>query len=57
MIDSLFLTSEEVAILTGRKMALPFWINAARYPIVTVAAVEGHKEPAPKLAWRLKVLD
>jgi len=58
-----FLTPEEIAILTGRKvrrlqvealrkMGIPFWVNAINAPIVARATIEGRKEkvepPEPK---------
>jgi hypothetical protein len=59
-----FLTSHEVAYLTGRrskalqvetlrKMGLPFFLNAARSPIVARTAVEGPRAyvPPPKKTW------
>ncbi len=55
--ETRFLTSAEVAILTGRKvrrlqcealraMGIPFVINAIGRPVVTAAAIEGRKEKA-----------
>lgn len=52
--SSIFLSNEDVAILTGkklksgqvdvlRKMGIPFFINASGRPIVTIASVEGSK--------------
>ncbi len=63
--SEMFLTAEEVAILTGRKfkskqieqlrrMALPFWVNALGSPVVPRSAIEGKRERAP-LPPRLKV--
>lgn len=61
-----FLTSNEIAILTGRKfkrlqieqlrkMGSPFWINAANAPVVARAAIEGRRqaEEQPKPTWKL----
>jgi hypothetical protein len=60
--QSTFLTVEAVATLTGRRrkskqvealrmMGLPFWVNPIGQPIVTVAAVEGRREPAREKEW------
>ncbi|MFZ6747258.1 DUF4224 domain-containing protein [Undibacterium sp. JH2W] len=49
---SMFLNSDEIATLTGRKvkskqiealraMGLPYRVNATGHPVVTTAAVEG----------------
>lgn len=54
---NLFLTRDELHVLTGRRMkskqiealrrmGLPFWVNASGHPVVSVAAVEGQREPA-----------
>lgn len=63
MSDSLFLTDEELAQLTGRKIkslqikwlrtsGLPFWVNARGHPVVTRAAVHGLPvTKAPRDAW------
>lgn len=59
-----FLTSDEVATLTGRKlkskqiealrkMALPFFVNASGRPVVTAAAVHGTKAEPEKKQWEL----
>lgn len=70
MSDRLFLTTEEVAELTGRirhaqqidalkKMHVPFRINAAGRPIVTRAAIIGGQIEKPKpetKGWQPKVL-
>lgn len=65
---SLFLTPEERRELTGfatkvkqieqlRKMGVPFFVNGAGWPIVTVAAIEGRKEePQAKPGWQPRVL-
>jgi hypothetical protein len=60
--STMFLSSDDVAELTGRKikskqidalkkMGLPFWINAAGKPVVSTAAIEGRKEPPRKTTW------
>jgi len=54
-IAPLFLTKEEIAILTGRKlkalqiealksMAVPFRVNAAGHPIVARSAIDGQSK-------------
>ncbi|MES2164619.1 MAG: DUF4224 domain-containing protein [Pseudomonadota bacterium] len=59
-----FLTSDDVAMLTGRrvkskqiatllKMGVPFWVNAIGKPVVTIAAVEGRKEPSKQQTWTM----
>lgn len=65
---ALFLTVEEMTVLTGRKikskqiealrkMAIPFFVNAIGHPIVARAAVEpGRREERPKEVWAPKVL-
>jgi hypothetical protein len=65
---SLFLTTDEIAQLTGRarkalqidalrRMGIPFWVNAAGYPVVTRAAIEGGSvKEEPKREWRSRVL-
>ena len=56
-----FLSSDELAILTGRKraraqidalrrMGVPYWVNAAGRPVVARAAVEGHRATQMDLA-------
>jgi hypothetical protein len=57
---STFLSADDIAVLTGRKvkskqietlrkMGIAFWVNACGKPIVTLAAIEGRKEaPQPK---------
>lgn len=64
----MFLTEEELAILTGRKMkgrqiealrqmGVPFRINATGHAIVTRAAIEGRKEEAvARPVWTPRVL-
>jgi hypothetical protein len=60
--QSTFLSVEAVATLTGRRrkskqvealrmMGLPFWVNPIGQPIVTVAAVEGRREPVREKEW------
>lgn len=55
--SEMFLTSDEIAALTGRKfkslqiqqlrkMKVPFWVNANNAPVVARAAIEGRKEVA-----------
>lgn len=64
-----FLTPEEIAILTGRKvrrlqvealrkMGIPFWVNAIDAPIVARAAIEGRREKVepPEPRWVPDVL-
>lgn len=61
--SSMFLTLEEIAVLTGRKqkskqiealrhMLIPFFVNACGQPVVARVAVEGRPstagEPKPK---------
>lgn len=67
----MFLTADEVAVLTGRKMkslqieqlrkqGVPFRVNATGHPVVTRSAVEGKQAAAParepKQEWRPAVL-
>jgi hypothetical protein len=62
---AMFLTADELAELTGRKikskqiealrrMGLPFHVNAVGKPVVSAAAVEGRKLPvaAPATTWQ-----
>lgn len=62
--SAVFLTSEDVTELTGRKvkskqiealrkMGLPFFVNACGKPVVTLAAIEGKKEAPRKKTWDL----
>jgi len=52
----MFLTKEELAVLTGRKMKSKQvevlrrmgWVNAAGHPVGSVAAIEGRREEIPK---------
>lgn len=67
---SLFLTQEELVILTGRKkknlqleqlrkMGVPFFVNAVGAPVVARVAIEGRPtkaEPPRKKAWVPNVL-
>jgi hypothetical protein len=57
--ENRFLTNDEVASLTGRKirrlqiealkaMAIPFHINAVGRPVVVAAVVEGRKDKGAK---------
>ena len=57
-----FLPADDIAALTGRKtkskqiealktMRIPFWVNAIGRPVVTLAAVEGRKEPVQEKVW------
>lgn len=57
----MFLTAEELAELTGRKikskqiealrrMGLPFHVNAVGKPVVSAAAIEGRKQPVAAAA-------
>lgn len=54
--DAMFLTLEEIGMLTGRKtkgtqidalrkMGIPFFVNACGRPVVTRYAVEGRPTP------------
>lgn len=65
----LFLTEEEIAILTGRKlrrlqiealrgMMIPFHVNAIGHPVVTRDAVTGEnrRQTAPAKAWTPSVV-
>lgn len=57
--SEMFLTTEEVAMLTGRKfkskqieqlrkMHVPFWVNAVNAPVLPRSAIDGSKAtPAP----------
>lgn len=64
MTEPLFLTDDELATLTGRKlrklqidalkrMMIPFRVNALGRPVVTRAAVLGHTsaKPAEAVKW------
>ena len=53
-----FLTREEIAELTGRKvkskrveqlrkMGLPFWLNAVGAPVIATSTIEGKRQAAP----------
>lgn len=62
---AMFLTAEELAELTGRKikskqiealrrMGLPFHVNAVGKPVVPASAIEGRKQPPPpKPVWQM----
>lgn len=63
--SDMFLTKDEIAALTGRKikskqiealrrMGLPFWVNANNAPVVARAAIEGRREAedASKSTWK-----
>lgn len=65
----MFLTKEELAILTGRKlksyqiealrrMGIPFFVNAIGHPIVARTAIEGGNKAAsePKPKWTSPML-
>jgi len=65
----MFLTDDELAILTGRKlkrlqieslrrMGVPFLVNACGKPVVTRCAIEGRGSTAAveRTAWRPAVL-
>lgn len=65
----MFLTPEELAVLTGRKlksyqiealrrMGIPFFVNAIGRPVVARSAVEGSSKAAaapPKKTWEPRV--
>ena len=64
---TIFLTQSDVENLTGRKrkscqvdalrvMGIPFHINAAGRPVVTVAALEGKKVEKSDNKWKPAVL-
>lgn len=66
---SMFLTKEELAILTGRKkknlqleqlrkMGVPFFVNAVGVPVVARVVIEGvpKAEPPLKVPWIPNVL-
>jgi len=69
-VSSTFLDAHDICQLTGRKtkskqiealrkMGIPFFINAAGHPIVTLTAIEGGKkqsEPLQKQEWVPHVL-
>lgn len=65
---NLFLTRDEMQVLTGRRMkskqiealrrmGVQFWVNASGHPVVSVATVEGRREPAaaptPAKVWEM----
>ena len=58
MSDSMFLTDDEMAALTGRRMkskqiewlkraGVPHWVNAAGRPIIARTAITGQKTESP----------
>jgi hypothetical protein len=60
--QTMFLTREEVEILTGRKrsamqaeqlkrLRIPFYTNAVGCPVVTRVAVEGRPQPKKAESW------
>lgn len=65
---SMFLTEDEVSMLTGRKvkklqveqlrkMGVPFYVNAVGRPVVVRSALEGRKEhEITKPKWQPKML-
>ena len=64
--SDMFLTSDEVGELTGRKfkskqieqlrrMAVPFWVNALGAPVVPRWVIEGKRDKADLLPPREKV--
>lgn len=67
--SAVFLESQEIAVLTGRKMkghqiqalrhmGIPFFVNATGHPVVTRNAIEGKKdtESQQKRPWVPRVL-
>jgi hypothetical protein len=63
----MFLTPEEIAELTGRKirrlqieqlrnMAIPFYVNAIGRPVVVRSIIEGKKETQQRPKWQSPVL-
>lgn len=63
----MFLTPEEIAELTGRKlrrlqveqlrtMGIPFYVNAVGRPVVVRSVLENKKEAAPKPKWQSPML-
>lgn len=72
MSSTLFLTDEELAQLTGRRLksrqiqwlrqnGIPFRVNATGHPVVTRSAVEprpaaGEQEQPPRRRWTPKVV-
>jgi hypothetical protein len=62
-----FLTPEEIAELTGRKvrklqieqlrtMGIPFYVNAVGRPVVVRSILENNKAAAPKQKWQSPML-
>lgn len=67
--SALFLTEEELATLTGRRLksrqiewlrgtGIPFRVNATGHPVVTRGVIEGRKEePAAPQRWAPRVVE
>ena len=64
---SIFISQNDIEILTGKKrkscqidalrdMGIPFHINTAGRPVVTIAALEGKEVDEPDTEWRPAVL-
>jgi hypothetical protein len=65
--SGMFLTKDEIATLTARKikslqieqlrkMAIPFWVNAAGGPVVARVTIEGRSDAKPvetEVKWQL----
>lgn len=62
--SAVFLGSEEIAVLTGRKikskqiealrkMGLPFFVNACGKPVVSRSAIDGKNEPQQISVWEM----
>lgn len=68
MTGALFLTDEEIATLTGRRLkskqiewlrreGVPFRVSATGHPVITRVAIEGHPEKtAAPVPWRSAAL-
>jgi hypothetical protein len=69
-LTELFLTKEDIAILTGRKMkrlqieqlrkmGVPFFVNALNAPVVARSSIEGRPPTVgtPKPKWKPRVLE
>lgn len=63
----MFLTPEEIAELTGRKvkrlqveqlrtMGIPFYVNAVGRPVVVRSILENNKASTPKQKWQSPML-
>jgi len=61
---SMFLSAEELARLTGRKMkskqievlrqsGVPFYVDASGHPVVPASAIEGRKQAPPAPIWQM----